>query len=446
MNTKKCKEWIKRDVQVVAPCSHLSYFPLTVESADGDIITDADGNNFIDFLTSASSLNVGSRNPVVMEAVEKQIKKCMQYTAAYTYNQPMIEYAERLTSIFPGGVKAKIAFGNCGSDGNDAAVKFARAYTGRKKIVTFLNSYHGNTYGSSTLSACTMRMSDKMGPFLPEVYHFPFYGIDIDDETCERDCVKEMENAFSMYMPASDVAAVIIEPEQGDGGLLPAHPIFMKKLYKLCKDNGILFISEEVQQGFYRTGKFFGIENYEDIIPDGIIMGKSIGAGTPCGAFMARDEIMDVLPAPAHLFTLGGNQLSCAAGIASFDLLQSDDFQATLKRNCKEIAALSQDLQKKHPNTIGFVRGLGMSIGIGVVKPENGTSVADSEGTFKILYRAYENGLLIINVGANVLRVQPPLNITEEHLQQAFSILDKAVTDFENGQIPDSVLENKKGW
>lgn len=446
MSTKESEKWIARDEAVVAPCSHLSYFPLVVEAAEGDIITDIEGHTYIDFLTSASSLNVGSRNPVVMAAVEKQIHKCMQYTPAYTYNRPMIEYAERLTSVFPGGEKAKIVFGNCGSDGNDAAVKFARAYTGRKKIITFLNSYHGNTYGSSTLSACTTRMSDKMGPFLPEIYHFPFYGVDVDDKTCERDCVKEIETAFSMYMPASEVAAVIIEPEQGDGGLLPAHPIFMKKLYKLCKDNGILFISEEVQQGFYRTGKFFGIENYEGVIPDGVIMGKSIGAGTPCGAFMARAEIMDVLPAPAHLFTLSGNQLSCAAGMASFDLIQSDEFQATLKRNCDAIMSLSKDLQNKHPHTIGFVRGLGMSIGIGVVKQENGETIADGVGTFKILYRAYEKGLLIINVGTNVLRIQPPLNITAEHLQQAFDILDEAVIDFENGQIPDSVLEHKKGW
>lgn len=140
MKQEECLKWVARDEKVISPCSHLSYFPLVVDSASGDIITDADGNQFIDFLTSASSLNLGSRHPVVIKAIEKQLEKCTQYTAAYTYNIPMIEYAERLTSVYPGGIEAKVCFGNCGSDGNDAAVKFARAYTGRSKIITFENS------------------------------------------------------------------------------------------------------------------------------------------------------------------------------------------------------------------------------------------------------------------------------------------------------------------
>lgn len=149
-------------------------------------------------------------------------------------------------------MKAKIAFGNCGSDGNDAAVKFARAYTGRTKIITFINGYHGNTYGSCSMTTCTTRMHAKMGPFLPEIYHFPFYGEDVPDEIVEKEATKDIETAFRTYMPADEVAAVVIEAIQGDAGILPAHPIFLKKLYDLCKKHGILFIDEEVQQGFWR--------------------------------------------------------------------------------------------------------------------------------------------------------------------------------------------------
>ena len=146
---------------------------------------------------------------------------------------------ERLTSVFPGGVKAKIAFGNCGSDGNDAAVKFARAYTGRQKIIVFINGYHGNTYGSSTMTTCSTKMHEKMGPFLPEIYAFPFFGNDVPDDVCERDCVSAIETAFSTWLPANEVAAVVIEPIQGDAGILPAHPIFMKKLFELCRKHGM---------------------------------------------------------------------------------------------------------------------------------------------------------------------------------------------------------------
>lgn len=442
MKQDVCKAWVARDEAVIARCQHLSYFPLVVERAQGAEITDADGNTFIDFLASASSLNLGSCNPVLTEAIETQMRKCTQYTAAYCYNAPMVEYAERLVSTYPGGVRAKVCFGNCGSDANDAAVKFSRAFTGRKKIISFINGYHGNTYGSSSLTFVTPRMRDGMGPFLPEVYSFPFFGVDVDDETCERDCLADMQRAFDTYLSPEEVAAVIIEPLQGDGGLLPAHPIFLQKLYALCKQHGILFISEEVQQAFYRTGKMFGIEHYEGIVPDGIVMGKSIGASLTLGAFMARAEIIDCLPAPAHLFTMGGNALACAAGKAGFDYMCGSEFQGILARNCTLLAQRAQQLKEKHGDVIGFVRGLGMSYGMGVVRDGK----ADLDATFKILFRAYEYGLLIISVAGNILRVQPPLNITEEQLNRGFDIVDQAILDLKAGKIPDDVLRYRAGW
>ena len=387
MDTRKSTAIVERDKAVIAPCSRLAYFPLVIEKASGAVITDVDGNEYIDFLSSASSLNMGSNNPVVTDAIKAQLDRFSQFAIAYTYNERTVEYAERLTSVFPGGVKAKIAFGNCGSDGNDAAVKFARAYTGRQKIIVFINGYHGNTYGSSTMTTCSTKMHEKMGPFLPEIYAFPFFGNDVPDDVCERDCVSAIETAFSTWLPANEVAAVVIEPIQGDAGILPAHPIFMKKLYELCRKHGILFISEEVQQAFYRTGKFFSIEHY-DIVPDGIIMGKSIGGSLTLGAFMARDEIMDCLPAPAHLFTLGGNAAACAGGIAAFDLYRSPDFQQHLQDTIKTLWAEAEALKEKNPDLVQFVRGIGMSMGIGVCKTlEDGTKVPDPDATFKVLFR-----------------------------------------------------------
>ena len=446
MDTRKSTAIVERDKAVIAPCSRLAYFPLVIEKASGAVITDVDGNEYIDFLSSASSLNMGSNNPVVTDAIKAQLDRFSQFAIAYTYNERTVEYAERLTSVFPGGVKAKIAFGNCGSDGNDAAVKFARAYTGRQKIIVFINGYHGNTYGSSTMTTCSTKMHEKMGPFLPEIYAFPFFGNDVPDDVCARDCVSAIETAFSTWLPANEVAAVVIEPIQGDAGILPAHPIFMKKLYELCRKHGILFISEEVQQAFYRTGKFFSIEQY-DIVPDGIIMGKSIGGSLTLGAFMARDEIMDCLPAPAHLFTLGGNAAACAGGIAAFDLYRSPDFQQHLQDTIKTLWAEAEALKEKNPDLVQFVRGIGMSMGIGVCRTlEDGTKIPDPDATVKVLFRCYEKGLLVISLGANGLRIQPPLVITGEQLKKAFAIIDEAMADFRAGKIDDSVLSFRAGW
>ena len=446
MNTEKSLEIMARDAKVIAPCQRFSYYPLAVERVEGAVVTDVDGNRFIDFLSSASSLNLGGQHPAVTKAIHEQVDRYTQYTNAYLYNPATLEYAEKLTSVYPGGVKAKIAFGNCGSDGNDCAVKFARAYTGRQKIIVFLNGYHGNTYGSSTMTTCSVKMHRGIGPMLPEIYAFPFYGIDVDDETCERECLADIERAFSSYLPASEVAAVVIEPIQGDGGILPAHPIFMKKLHDMCQENGILFISEEVQQGFYRTGKFFSIEHY-GIVPDGIIMGKSIGAGLVLGAFMAPEEIMNCLPAPGHLFTLGGNALACAAGSAAFDVYQSAEFQAELKEHTAVLEAEARALQEKHPELVQFVRNVGMSMGIAVCRTEaDGTQVPDNDACYKILYRAYERGLIVISLAGNILRIQPPLTITSDEIREGFAILDAAMNDYAAGDIPDEVFRYRAGW
>ena len=444
MNNYKSKHIVVRDKKVIAPCQHLSYFPLAVRGANGSIITDEDGNEFIDFLSSASSLNLGSSHPIVSQAIRNQLDKFAQYTPAYTYNDMTVSYAERLVSIYPGKVEAKIAFGNCGSDANDAAVKFARAYTGRQKIIVFVNGYHGSTYGSATMTTCSINMHEKMGPFLPEIYAFPFYGTDIDDATCEKECLQQMETAFSTWLPANEIAAVIIEPIQGDGGILPAHPIFMKKLYDLCQKHNILFISEEVQQGFWRTGKWFSIEHY-GIIPDGIIMGKSVGGSLTLGAFMARSEIMDSLPAPAHLFTLGGNPLACSAGVAAFDYYLTDEFQNILAENIKALEQCATTLQQKYPNVIDYFRGIGMSMGIGIKTDANDAEL-NNEATFKILYRCYEYGLIVISIAGNILRIQPPLTIKKDEIIKGFEIISQSIQDYLDGKISDDVLENRAGW
>ena len=447
LNTAKCNEWVERDKKVIAPCQHLSYYPLAITDVEGDMIQDADGNRYIDFLSSASSLNLGSQFPLISNALKEQIDHFTQYTNAYTYNPKAVEYAERLVSVYPGGVQAKVCFGNSGSDANDAAVKFARAYTGRSKIITFINGYHGNTYGAASMTTVTTRMRSMMGPFLPEIYPFPFFGEEVDDATCEAECVREIERAFASYLPAEEVAAVIIEPIQGDAGLIAAHKIFMKKLHELCRKYGILFFAEEVQQAFFRTGKWFSIEHY-GIIPDGIILGKSVGASVTLGVFMAREEIMNSLPAPAHLFTLGGNALACAAGVAAFDYLKGDEFQRILVDNTQLMQTCMDALREKFPDTVTQEKGIGMSRGLALTMrdPITMENIPDATGTYKVLYRCYEKGLIVISLADNVLRIQPPLNITAKNLQRGFEIIAESIQDYLNGDIPDDVMQFRNGW
>ena len=284
MKSEECRKIIEKNHKYLM--ENFEYFPIVVKEYNGSIITDYDNNTFIDFLSSACSMNLGGKHPDITKAIISQLNKFSQYIMGYIPNYEAGEYARLLTSVYPGGIKAKVAFTNSGSEANDTAIKYARAFTKRQKIISFINSYHGTTYGSISISGCTNRMKNQIGPFLPEVHLFKFYGNNLSDEFVEKECTKELEMAFEKYLPPEDVAVLIIEIIQGDGGILPAHPIFIKKLYNLCKKYGILFIVDDIQQGFFRTGKMFSIENYEGIIPDGLTLGKSFGAGLVGGCFM----------------------------------------------------------------------------------------------------------------------------------------------------------------
>ena len=283
-------------------------------------------------------------------------------------------------------------------------------------------------------------MRNNMGPFLPEMYNFKFYGNEISDEIAENESTKQIEEAFQTFLPPTEVAAVIMEAVQGDGGLLPAHPIFMKKLYKICKDNGILFIIDEIQQGFFRTGKMFSIENYDGIIPDGMTLGKSFGAGFFAACFIAREEIINTFGSPAQISTYAGNALSCAAGMAAFNIYYSDEFKKLLKDNINLLHNLGKELKEKHPEIITRIRNIGMSTGI-VLNDKN-----DKNMTYKIIFRCYERGLIMMSLAGNVLRVQPPLNIPAELLEKGFNIINESIEVYKNGKIDDEVLKYKNTW
>jgi 4-aminobutyrate aminotransferase len=445
---KRCLALVEEDKKVISPASRVPYYPLVVDHARGCTVVDADGNEYLDFLASAAALNTGHAHPKIVDAIKRQAAKFIHYTPAYMYHEPLVRLAQKLVSITPGKFPKQVAFGLSGSDANDAAIKLARAYTGRSKIISFIRSYHGSTYGSISLTAVSLNMRRKIGPLLPEIEHFPYpdcfrcpFGHRQPD--CDLHCLEYIRFAFANYLPVEEVAAIIIEPIQGDAGIIVPPDAYMHGLHELCKENGILLVAEEVQQGFGRTGRWFSIEHF-GIEPDMVILAKAIAAGMPLSALVARKEFMQAWEAPAHLFTIGGNPISCAAALANIEVIEEEK----LIENARILGAYAQrkfeELQGIH-DVIGEVRGKGLSIGVDLVLDHNTRERACTEAA-KICYRAWEKGLLLSFFSGSVLRIQPPLIITKDEMDRALSIIEESMKDLVDGRISDEVLETVKGW
>ena len=426
-------EILQRDAKTVASGQHILYFPIVVDAVEGDTIVDIDGNRYIDFLSSASSLNLGGMQPKIHQAVREQMDKCTQYCTCYTLNRPMVEYAEKLVSIYPGKVPAKVFFTLSGSDSADIAYSLARAYTKRSHFISFRGSFHGNTFASSNLSD----MDGEELPQLSNIHRFHYFH-ENDNVPPDGDYLFEMKEAFKKGLSPENVAAVFIEPIQGDGGLRPARKEFMQQLYGFCKEHGILFICDEVQQAFFRSGNWFSIDRYE-LVPDGIIMGKSLGAGLPLGGFMARKEIIDSLSATVCASTMAGYHLACAAGIAQFDYMSQKSFRTTLDEKSWLFERLARDLAGRDKwKTRLTLSGTGFSYGLQVFDKK--TDMPDRFTAFKIVFRCYELGLLLITVAGNTIRLQPPLSISKENLEKGFELLGRAIDDIDLGYTSDEML------
>lgn len=364
------------------------------------------------------------------------------------YSKPQVDLAGMLIDITPGSFEKKVCFGLSGSDAVDGAIKLARTFTGRPKIVSFTGSYHGSTYGAISVSAISLNMKRKIGPLLPEVFHLPYpdcfrcpFGKEVN--SCHRECFKFFEDAFKTYIPPEEVAAIIIEPIAGDLGFVEPPMDYMEKLSTFCKENGILFIVDEVQQGFGRTGKWFSIDHF-GIEPDILIMGKSIASGLPMSAIVARAEIVDALEMPAHLFTVQGNSTCSASAIATIDVIKDEHLIENANSIGKYIKDRFEYMKIKY-NVIGDIRGRGLSIGVELLLDRN-TKEKDKIGTIKICYRCWQKGLVLIFLAENVLRVQPPLVITMDQARQAMDIIEETIQEYINGEINDEALEVVQGW
>jgi len=445
---ENCKKIVSENNKVIASFSRIPYYPLVIKKAYKSTVEDMDGNKFIDFLSSAGTLNVGHCHPRVVQSIIEQTQQFILYTPVYMYHKLLVDLAQKLIEITPGNFPKKVTFGLSGSDANDGAIKLARAYTGRSKIISFIRSYHGSTYGAITLSGISLDMSRKIGPLLPEIYHMPFpdtYRNPLGGapEDAGKNCLNYLKYAFTNFLPSNEVAAVIIEPIQGDAGIVVPPKDYMQQLFALCKENGILFISEEVQQGMGRTGKWFGIQHF-DIEPDIIIMAKALASGMPLSALIGRKEIMESLDAPAHLFTTAGNPVCCAAALATIKVIEEEKLMKNAEK-LNEIAFERFTSMKKRFPFIGEIRGLGLSIGVDLIR-DPVTKERNKEAAAKICYCAWKKGLLLSFFSHSVLRIQPPLIIREEEFNKGIDIIETCMRDLQKGLLGDDILKVTKGW
>ncbi len=439
---------MKEDNALMSKASRIPYFPLTVASAKGAVVTDLAGVEYIDFLASAACVNAGHSHPKVVQAIKDQADKYILYNTSYSYTEPQLKLAKELHRITPGKFNKKTSYGLSGSDAVDGVIKLARAYTGRTNIVSFIDSYHGSTYGALSLSAISLNMRKKMGPFLPGVHHIPYpycYRCPMGqkEENCKLECLDQLKKAFESYLPPEDVAALVFEPIAGDAGMVVPPKKYVKALYELCQYYGILFVSEEVQQGFGRTGKWFAIEHF-DVVPDAIVVAKSIASGMPISAIVAREELMNSWGAPAHAFSMSGNPISCQAALATISVIEEENLIEKARTLGEYLLRQFQEIKSRY-EIIGDVRGKGLSIGVEIIKDRK-SKEKDTIGTAKICYRCYEKGLILTFLGQNSLRIQPPLVISKAQIDKALGIIEEAIKEYLNDEIPNDVLKFAKGW
>jgi 4-aminobutyrate aminotransferase len=419
------------DAQWVTPSYPRPSFKLVAERGEGVWVTDVDGNVFLDCNAGVAVCSTGHCHPEVVRAIQDQAAKLIHMCGTDYYYEHMPALARKLDEIVPVPSPTRTHFANSGTEAVETALKLAMHATGREKFIAFFNSFHGRTLGS--LSLTSSRVAQRRGfkrqaldvvhvPY-PNAFRDPFTGKKSDPATVSRQCLAWIEERlFKTTTPPEEVAGIVVECVQGEGGYVPAPKEFLQGLRRICDEHGIMLIVDEVQSGMGRTGKMFASEHY-DLKPDIVTIAKGIGSGLPIGACVARADLMDWKPG-AHASTFGGNPVCIAAALKTIELLENG-----LVRNSAEIGAyLKEGLEKlkaKH-DSIGDVRGMGMMIGVEFITDGN-TLAPDAEMRDRVEIECFNRGLIILGAGANTIRWSPPLTLTRENVDVALEIFDEAV-------------------
>ena len=408
--------------------------PVFVKEARGALLTDVDGNTFIDFAGGIGAMNVGHTHPRVVEAVSEQVKDFIHTAFQAVPYEPYVELAEKLNVLIPGECEKKTIFANSGSEAVENAVKIARAHTGREAVLAFGNGLHGRTLLTMTLTSKPGSFKEGFGPFAPEVYHVPApYSYRCPkgepcSEGCEGRCFDLVRETLAGEVEAEDLAAVILEPVSGEGGFVPFPDFYLRQLRELCDEHGILLIVDEIQTGFGRTGRMFAIE-HSGVAPDLLTTSKSLAGGLPLSAVIGRAEVMDSVEPGGLGGTFGGNPVACAAALAVLKAFEEDNLLARASAIGERVADALRKMQERHSGVIGDVRGLGPMAAMELVKdPESRTP--DRARAARVAENALGEGLMLLTAGphGNVIRTLMPLSITDDELEEGLSILSEAVT------------------
>ncbi len=393
--------------------------------AEGAVIEDVDGNRYIDFAGGIGTMNVGHSRPEVVQAIAEQAAKFTHTCFSVMMYEPYVELAERITRLAPGNFPKKAIFFNSGAEAVENAVKIARYATGRPAVIVFDNGFHGRTLLTMSMTAKVKPYKYRFGPYAPEVYRAPFpypYRMNMTPTQAADACIAELRRMFVGEVAPDQVAALVVEPVQGEGGFMPAPPGFLKMLKALCEEHGILFVADEIQTGFCRTGQMFAV-NHDGVEPDLMIIAKSMGAGMPISGVVGRAEVMDAPPPGTLGGTYSGNPVACAAALAVLDIYEREDLAERSRQIGRIAMERFAEFQKQYP-IIGDVRGQGGMLAMEIVKDRE-TKEPDAQAVSDILAAAHQRGLLLINAGmyGNVVRILVPLNVTDEQLKRGLDIL-----------------------
>jgi len=423
----KAQQILSGDARYISP-SYTRSYPLVAERGRGAVVEDVDGNEFLDFSSGIAVCSTGHCHPEVVAAIQKQAGELIHMSGTDFYYRNLITLAERLASVAPMSGPVRVYYGNSGTEAVEAAMKLARYHTKRQGIIAFYGAFHGRTMGSLSLTASKVQQRRRFFPLVPGVEHVPFPYLyrrpeGMSEQNYIRECVSFIEDrVFKTVMPPEECAAVFIEPIQGEGGYVPAPAEFMRELRRICDQHGILLVADEVQCGAGRTGKWWAIQ-HTGVEPDMVTIAKGIASGMPLGVTLARAEIMDWVPG-SHASTFGGNPVCIEAALATMNVLEREGIRNAETVGNHILRRLRRWVET-HP-MVGDVRGLGLMIGVELVKDKSTRERAHDQRD-RVVDLAFERGVLFLGAGENSIRIAPPLIVTQEQADIAMDVLEECI-------------------
>ncbi|HEX9638115.1 MAG TPA: acetyl ornithine aminotransferase family protein [Acidobacteriota bacterium] len=421
------REVMRIDDQLISP-SYTRAYPLVAKTGRGAMVEDVDGNVFLDFAGGIAVVATGHCNPAVVDAIQKQAAELIHMSGTDFYYTHMVDLAQKLAAVTPGKEPKRVFYGNSGTEAIEAAIKLARYHTKRDKLIAFTGAFHGRTMGSLSLTASKAVQRKGFGSLLAGVFHIPYaycyrcpYGL--NPESCCTECATVLERQlFKKLVDPEEVAAIVVEPIQGEGGYIPAPKEFLQELQRVCRKYGILLVADEVQSGMGRTGKWWACDHV-GLEPDILCVAKGVASGMPLGVTIARAEVMDWKPG-AHASTFGGNPVCIAAALATFELLEKECI-ANARRVGEFIFGRIADWRERF-KIVGDIRGQGLMVGIELVRDQK-TKEKAGDLCNRVVAEAFSKGLLVLTAGDSGLRLSPPLVIDEEQADFAISVLEECL-------------------